>query len=389
VAKAGWVGFVIFGSVVFISHAFYVSRLFIGCAFLMAAAFVGLEKTVLMLVFQYTRQRGYNYRNLLIAGTGRRALQFMDRIEAHNEWGLRIVGLVDDDPSRTGARVRGHQVLGTFDDVPEIIRRQVIDEIVFVVPRSWLYKVESVMQHCEPEGVKLSVALDFFDLQIARGRQTDLDGVPLLSFGSAPDEVGWLIAKRAIDLLGSAALLALLSPILGVVALLVKATSPGPVFFSQVRCGLNGRKFRMLKFRTMVPDAEAKLDGLLQHNEMSGPVFKMARDPRITPVGAWLRKFSLDELPQLLNVFRGDMSLVGPRPPLPSEVAKYDGWQRRKLSMRPGITCLWQVNGRNTITNFNEWVRLDLEYIDNWSLLLDCKILLKTVPAVVLGAGAK
>ena len=171
-------------------------------------------------------------------------------------------------------------------------------------------------------------------------------------------------------------------------ALLIKLTSKGPVFFKQERCGLNGRKFTMFKFRTMVEDADQMKDLLAEKNEMDGPVFKITNDPRLTKVGKFLRKFSLDELPQLFNVLRGDMSLVGPRPPLPKEVSQYDPWQRRKLSMKPGLTCLWQINGRNNI-NFERWMKMDLEYIDNWSLWLDTKILLKTVPAVILGTGAK
>jgi lipopolysaccharide/colanic/teichoic acid biosynthesis glycosyltransferase len=178
-------------------------------------------------------------------------------------------------------------------------------------------------------------------------------------------------------------------PVFVIIAILIKISSGGPIFFKQLRCGLYGRKFVFYKFRTMIADAESKLKDLAKYNEMNGPVFKMTNDPRITRVGKWLRKFSIDELPQLWNVFKGDMSLVGPRPPLPSEVEQYDIWQRRRLSMRPGITCLWQARGRNKITDFTEWMRLDLEYIDTWSLLLDFKILIKTIPVVLFGTGAK
>ncbi|MBI4698799.1 MAG: sugar transferase, partial [Nitrospirae bacterium] len=206
---------------------------------------------------------------------------------------------------------------------------------------------------------------------------------------STPDRLGLLFIKRLFDFVSSVIALIFLMPLLILVAIVIKASSPGPVFFKQQRCSLYGRKFMFYKFRTMVDEAESMLEAVLPYNEMSGPVFKMTNDPRVTEAGKWLRKYSIDELPQLWNVVNGDMSLVGPRPPLPEEVEKYDGWQRRRLSMRPGITCLWQIKGRNKIADFNEWMRLDMEYIDNWSLWLDFKILFKSVPVVLSGAGAK
>jgi len=235
----------------------------------------------------------------------------------------------------------------------------------------------------------MSVAVDYFNLKISRIRQTEFEGFPLLTFESAPNTLWPLIIKRAFDLVVSGALLVLLSPLFLLIALIVKFTSKGPVFFRQERCGLNGRRFTLYKFRTMIDDAESRINELLMKNEMKGPAFKFAKDPRITRVGKFLRVSSIDELPQLWNVFVGDMSLVGPRPPLPAEVKKYEPWHRRRLSMRPGITCLWQVSGRNKITDFDEWAKLDLEYIDKWSLWLDAAILLKTVPVVLLGIGAK
>jgi len=233
------------------------------------------------------------------------------------------------------------------------------------------------------------VAVDYFKLKFSRAKQTDLGGFPLLTFESTPDRLWCLLIKRLFDAVSSGIALLVLAPIFAIIAIIIKATSKGPVFFRQKRCGLNGRTFILYKFRTMVEGAEARLDELIKHNEMNGPVFKMENDPRLTRVGKFLRKTSLDELPQLWNVFKGEMSLVGPRPPIPKEVEQYDNWQRRRLSMRPGIICLWQVNGRNRIVDFNEWARLDLEYIDNWSLGLDFKILLKTIPAVLFARGAK
>lgn len=389
VLKSGLLAFSLFGSLMFLFHSAEVSRLLVATAFVSGAVALSLQKVLVLWIFHYTRRRGFNQQNVLVVGTGQRAQRVMEHIRVHAEWGLRIIGLVDEDPELQGRTVCGYPVLGTLDDVSAIIHHNVLDEVVCVVPRSWLERLERLVRVCETEGVKISISLDLFDLTIARSRQTDFDGLPLLTLGSAPDAPGRLIAKRLIDVaLSSAALLAL-SPVFALIALLIRSTGPGTLFFRQVRCGLNGRRFTMYKFRTMVPEAEQQLDTLLARNEMQGPVFKLADDPRVTPLGRWLRKLSLDELPQLWNVLRGDMSLVGPRPPLPSEVAQYDAWQRRKLSMRPGVTCLWQISGRNNITDFNDWVKLDLKYIDSWSLLLDWKILLKTVPAVVVGVGAK
>jgi exopolysaccharide biosynthesis polyprenyl glycosylphosphotransferase len=226
-------------------------------------------------------------------------------------------------------------------------------------------------------------------LKFSRAKQTDLFGFPLMTFESTSLKLGQLFFKRLFDFIVAGIGFILLTPFLFIVAILIKRTSVGPVFFKQLRCGMYGRKFVFYKFRTMIADAESKLKDISQYNEMNGPVFKMKNDPRITKVGKWLRKFSIDELPQLWNVIKGDMSLVGPRPPIPYEVEKYDIWQRRRLSMRPGITCLWQASGRSEIADFDEWMKLDLEYIDNWSLGLDFKILFKTIPMVLLGIGAK
>jgi exopolysaccharide biosynthesis polyprenyl glycosylphosphotransferase len=211
----------------------------------------------------------------------------------------------------------------------------------------------------------------------------------LLTFESTTAKLEHLFIKRLFDFVGSGIGLVILSPLFLVVSVLIKATSAGPVFFKQERCTLYGRKFIFYKFRTMIADAESRLKDILKYNEMNGPVFKMTNDPRVTVIGKWLRKFSIDELPQLWNVLKGDMSLVGPRPPLPEEVKQYDIWQRRKLSMRPGITCLWQTSGRSRIADFRDWIKLDLEYIDKWSLGLDFKILFKTIPVVLFGIGAK
>ncbi len=389
ITKAGVGGFLLFGSLFFTVKAIYVSRYMIGFNFMITCSLFLLERLLIVKLVHAWRKRGYNYRSLLVVGTGRRAQQFIDRVENNRHWGLKILGLIDQKPELLGTEVKGYAVVGTLNEMQQVIHEHVVDEVVFVVPRSMLHDIEGPMQACEVEGVKVSVALDFFDMRYGKPVQDNLDDMPLISFEIAPRQVWGLQLKRLVDMALAGLSLLGLSPVMLLVALAVKISSPGPVFFKQRRCGMGGRTFTLYKFRTMVEGAEERLAELQRQNEMQGPVFKMTQDPRITPVGKFLRKYSLDELPQIWNVLRGDMSLVGPRPPIPDEVSKYESWQRRRLRMRPGLTCLWQVQGRNQITNFEDWARLDLEYIDNWSLGLDWKIIARTVPVVFSGSGAK
>ncbi|MFH1692079.1 MAG: sugar transferase [Candidatus Omnitrophota bacterium] len=387
--KTAVVSFITFSSLIFVFKVPYASRSLILLGFFLTAFLIFMCKAAMVFFFRYARSKGFNYRNILIVGTGKRAQYFMDLVRRHSEWGLHILGLVDDDSEKVGQEIDGSKVIGCLNDIPDIVHSNVVDEVVFVVPRSWLGKIEEMMHFCESEGIKINVAVNLFELKFTKAKQTDLHGLPLLTFESAPDRLWHLLLKRLFDIVVSGVGLVIFSPLLALIALSVKVTSRGPVFFKQKRCGFNGRTFMLFKFRTMGVDAEKKLKGLLEHNEMQGPTFKMANDPRLTKIGKFLRKTSLDELPQLWNVFKGEMSLVGPRPPIPTEVEQYLPWQRRRLTMRPGITCLWQVKGRNKIVDFNEWMRLDLEYIDNWSLGLDMRIFTKTIPVVMFGIGAK
>ena len=270
--------------------------------------------------------------------------------------------------------------------LPKLIAEKVVDEVIFDVDSSRLAALEEVFLACDEEGVRTRVAIDFFPHVNSEITLDRVGGAPLLTFSAAPLDDLRLIFKRFFDIVFSAAVLIVLSPLLLAVALLIKLTSPGPVIFSQARCGLNGRRFTMYKFRSMINNAH-DLRPQLEHLNEREVAFKIARDPRITPVGRWLRKFSLDEFPQFFNVLRGDMSIVGPRPPLPQEVDQYERWQRRRLRMRPGLTCLWAVAGRDRI-DFNAWMRMDISYIENWSLQLDWSIILKTIPQVLAGRGA-
>ncbi len=267
------------------------------------------------------------------------------------------------------------------------MHRRAVDEVIFVVPRLRLNHIENAINACETEGIKATIAVDLFDLKIARAYPTDLDDIPLLTFKTTVAKEWQLFIKRIIDIVISGLGIVILSPLFLIVAILIKLTSRGPLLFRQERLGLNGRKFVLYKFRTMYKGAQKELSKVEVFNEMDGPDFKKKKIQWITPVGRILRKFSIDELPQLFNVFVGHMSLIGPRPTVPEEVVQYKSWQRRRLSMRPGITCLWQVSGRNKI-DFNEWMKMDLEYLDNWSLWFDLKILIRTIPVVLFGIGA-
>jgi exopolysaccharide biosynthesis polyprenyl glycosylphosphotransferase len=387
IIKAAILTAVIFGASVFIFKLKFVSRAFFVIFLLLSSLFLIFEKITIFLVMRYVRKQGYNYRMLLVVGTGKRAGQFISNVKNHPEWGLRIHGVLDYELEQIGRDIEGVKVIGSLEDLPKILHNNSTDEVVFIVPRAKLTSIEHSLYVCETEGVKATIAADLFDFKIAKARLTELDGMPLITFETTVAKEWQLFIKRAFDLVASGLGIIALSPLLIVVATLIKLTSPGPVLYLQKRVGLNGRRFVLYKFRSMYKGSHEKLSELAGKNEMKGPIFKMKRDPRVTPLGKILRKLSIDELPQLFNVFMGEMSLVGPRPPIQQEVAQYEPWQRRRLSMRPGITCIWQVSGRSKI-GFDEWMKLDLRYIDNWSLALDLKILCRTVPVVLFGIGA-
>jgi len=269
----------------------------------------------------------------------------------------------------------------------ELLHYNPIDELVIALPAKYLHAVEEVMGICDEEGVPVRIISPFFKNLIAKAKTDMIHGLPIIKFSSVERNDFETALKRSIDMLISLISLILLAPVFGVIALLIKLESKGPVFYKWEVLGLNKRSLTSYKFRTMVENADDLKEKLEKHNEMNGVAFKMQNDPRITKVGKWLRKFSLDELPQLWSVLKGDLSLVGPRPPLRTEVEKYEGWHRRKLSVKPGITCLWQVNGRNEINDFDEWMRLDMQYIDEWSLWMDFKIMAKTPWVVLKGSG--
>jgi exopolysaccharide biosynthesis polyprenyl glycosylphosphotransferase len=347
-------------------------------------------RLVLRVVLARIRVRGRNLRHMLILGTNHRAVEFARGITQSRDRGYRLVGFVDDEwPGMAEFRKTEFRLVSDYAGLKEFLRRNVVDEVTIYLPFGSFYThCHDVAGLCQQHGIMMRFNSDLFGLKAVQRRAEEFNGDHFIATYSGVNE-GWPIAvKRALDIVVSASLLLFFAPILIVAAIAIKLTSPGPVFFFQERIGLNKRKFRIYKLRTMVPNAEKLLSGLEKRNEASGPVFKIKEDPRITPIGKLLRRSSIDELPQILNVLKGDMSLVGPRP-LP--VRDYEGfdkdWQRRRFSVKPGITCLWQVNGRSGIS-FDQWMLLDLQYMDEWSLWLDLKILARTVPAVLKGQGA-
>jgi len=388
IIKSAFFVMVVFSTISFILKLEFVSRSFILLFFLVSCLFLIMERMLIVTLFRYVRKKGYNYKNILVVGTGRRAENFIKLVYNHSEWGLHIIGLIDADKNMLGRDVSGEKVIGVLEDIPKILHEKAIDEVIFIVPRAWLPIIEKSLWACETEGVKTNIAADFFNMNIARSVSSEIEGMPLLSFQTTTGEEWQLLLKRLFDIIMSIAGIILLLPVFAALIVMIRSLSRGPAVFKQVRSGLNGRKFVMYKFRTMIDGAEARRDELEKFNSMKGPAFKMRNDPRVTRFGAFLRRSSLDELPQLFNVLKGEMSIVGPRPPLPSEIEKYEIWQRRRLSMKPGLTCLWQANGRNNV-DFEKWMKLDLEYIDEWSLGLDFKILLKTIPAVLFSRGAR
>jgi exopolysaccharide biosynthesis polyprenyl glycosylphosphotransferase len=367
-----------------------ISRFWILLFAIFSCLFLLSEKLGLRITSRWVRMHGFNYRTVLIVGTGPTALSIADSIQSHRFWGYRILGLIANQQDAHPVPrdlPRRWPVLGEVADIPRIVESHVVDDVIFAVHRRDLDRLEDLFLSLQEQGIRTRFALDFFPHTRAQVQLEELDGMPLLSFATAPTSHFKLLAKRMLDVAVSALLLLLGLPVVPLIALAIKITSGGNVLFRQTRCGLNGRSFTLYKFRTMVEGAEERRRELLHLNEMNGPVFKLRADPRVTSLGRFLRRFSLDELPQLWNVLRGDMSLVGPRPPIPEEVAKYERWQRRRLAMKPGMTCLWQISGRNEL-DFHRWMELDLEYIDSWTPLLDLKILLKTIPAVLSGRGA-
>ncbi|MFZ5516806.1 MAG: sugar transferase [Candidatus Zhuqueibacterota bacterium] len=365
-----------------------ISRSFVWVFGLCVLILLLIENYLFLQAVEYIRARGHNRRSVLIVGDGENSKRLVETIQNSSDWGLDIVGFLDGNGHEVGSEINGATVLGKLEDLPAVLHTHYIEEVIFALPLSKLEAAKDLLYMCELEGVQTRIVSNFFSGLVSYAEVETVHGLPIITYSTTRRNVWELFVKRVIDMSLSGIGLIILSPLFLAIAAFIKLTSPGPIFYRWQVVGLNKRKFTSFKFRTMVVNADDLKEKLMAKNEMSGAVFKMKNDPRITKVGRVLRKFSLDELPQLFSVFKGDMSLVGPRPPLVTEVPKFKNWQRRKLSVKPGITCLWQCNGRNHINNFDDWVLLDLQYIDHWSLWLDFKILFKTIPAVLSSRGA-
>jgi len=329
------------------------------------------------------------YHHVLVVGTGSEAHQLAQLVEHAESLGLRLVGLayLTARPPAPAPDLRSSHATIPLEQVPDFIHDHVVDEVLIAVEKQDLDRIEPLVLHCEREGIRTRVHLNFLKATSSNVHLEHLNEFPLLTFSTGPQDDLQLLAKRVADVVLAVVLLIALAPFMLVIVLIVRLTSVGPVLYRQTRCGLGGRRFTLLKFRSMVRNADQMRDQVEHLNEADGPVFKIADDPRVTPIGRWLRRTSLDELPQIWNILRGDMSFVGPRPPVPEEVEKYESWQRRRLRMRPGLTCLWALEGRSRL-NFDRWMQLDLSYIHRWSLWLDAQIFLKTIPHVLFGRGA-
>jgi exopolysaccharide biosynthesis polyprenyl glycosylphosphotransferase len=356
----------------FNSRALYV--VFTGFSFL----FIMSEKMLLMLVFDRARRANRNISPVIVFGRGRLASLVVKRIAAHPEWGLRVIRKVDISVSTL--------------EFEEILKSLYVEEVFFCIPRSLTkngFRIDPYLHLCEEMGRPARVFLNIPNAtNFARWEYHSFMDYPTLISHTVELDPDQLIFKRALDVVAGGIGFMVFLACYPVLATLIKLTSPGPIFFKQIRVGKNGKRFIIYKFRTMFRDAEQRKKDLMAHNELSGAVFKMKNDPRVTPLGDVLRKLSLDEIPQVINVIKGEMSLVGTRPPTPDEVARYEKWHHRRISIRPGITGLWQVSGRNRITDFDEIVRLDLKYIDTWSLWLDIKIILRTILVLCQRRGA-
>lgn len=374
---------------IFLLDIEYVSRLVIGIFVLMSIVFiVGVRYFLIWWYFKRRVESEINYHRVLIVGTGSRAFKLRELINKNTEWGISVIGHLDMDESLVGNDVNGVKVIGTVDQIHQILRENVVDEVMVAVPRNMLSSISSIADSCDEEGVELRVMADLFDIGASRIKLDLFAGVPLVTFAPVSFDNGSLLLKRIFDIVCILVSAPFVATLVALIAIAIKLDDGGPVFFMQERVGLRKRKFKMYKFRSMVVDAEDKIKELEELNEAEGPNFKMENDPRITRVGRFIRKTSLDELPQLWNVLMGTMSLVGPRPMSIRDVDLFDkAAQRKRFSVIPGLTCIWQISGRSNLS-FERWLELDMAYIDNWSFELDLKILIKTIPAVLFQKGA-
>lgn len=374
-------------AVTFIFRPRYYSRAMLIEVGLLTIGLLALVRGAEGIAIAYLRRRGVGIKRAVIVGAGEIGRTVMRTIVARPDLGYRVVGFVDDNPDKGYTDIGRFKALGPLDNLPAILDEERPDEVIITLP--WMYhrKIMGIVRECERRNARARIVPDLFQMSLTQVNVEDLGGVPLIGVRTVSISKGALLVKRLIDVTVAAVGLLLCAPLFLLIALAIRLDSPGPIIFRQTRVGLRGRHFEMYKFRSMHVGAEEQQDMLAEFNEADGPIFKIRDDPRLTRVGRILRRLSLDELPQLVNVLRGEMSLVGPRPPIPAEVEKYQEWHKKRLEAPPGMTGLWQVSGRSRLS-FDEMVLLDIYYIENWSLWLDFKILMRTIPKVLLGEGA-
>jgi exopolysaccharide biosynthesis polyprenyl glycosylphosphotransferase len=366
--------------------AFYSRIIFIYTG-LFTILFLGLSRLIKVYLLRRMRRQGIGIRRVVMVGAGEVARTLMRVVVANPEFGFHIIGFVDDHPAKGETDIGRFRALGSTDNLTEIMDTEEVDEVIITLPWQYHRKIMSIMTLCERKGIRARIVPDMFQMRISHMQIEEFGGVPMIGIREVGIRGLSHLIKRGIDIVLAAFGLVITSPLLGLVALMIKLESPGPVLFAQERVGKNGQLFTLYKFRSMVVDAEAQKKELEALNEADGPLFKIKNDPRLTRLGKWIRRLSVDELPQLYNVLMGDMSVVGPRPPLPTEVEQYHEWHKRRLEVAPGLTGLSQVSGRSELT-FDETALLDIYYIENWSPALDTKIFLQTIPRVLFGNGA-
>ena len=374
-------------AITFVFRPRYYSRAMLIEVGLLTILLLALVRGAEGLAIAYLRRRGIGIKRVVIVGAGEIGRTVMRTIVARPDLGYRVVGFVDDNPEKGYTDIGRFKALGPLDNLPAVLDEEQPDEVIITLP--WMYhrKIMGIVRECERRRVRPRIVPDLFQMSLTQVNVEDLGGVPLIGVRAVAISKGALLVKRLIDVTVAVVGLVLCAPLFLLIALAIRLDSPGPIIFRQTRVGLRGRHFEMYKFRSMHVGAEEQQDMLADLNEADGPIFKIRDDPRLTRVGRILRRLSLDELPQLVNVLRGEMSLVGPRPPIPAEVEKYQEWHKKRLEAPPGMTGLWQVSGRSRLS-FDEMVLLDIYYIENWSLWLDFKILMRTIPKVLLGEGA-
>jgi exopolysaccharide biosynthesis polyprenyl glycosylphosphotransferase len=365
-----------------------VPRTYFALSLITGFFFLVIQKTFLFYIASLFRKKGKNRKRIIVVGTGERAESFINTVKENFGWGLDIIGLVTGEQKKVGTDVRGIHVLDIYDNIEEVLKKYNPEEVIITLSTKRFNKIKDVIEVCEKEGVQVRINSDFFGFLRKNVSVDNVFGLNIISFHTINQSEFGFMVKRLLDLAGASFALIIFSPFMLIAAIGIWISDGRPILYNWNVVGYNKKPFTSWKFRTMIRNADALKGELTKQNEMDGPVFKIKDDPRILPFGRWLRKWSIDETPQLLSVIKGDMGLVGPRPAGPHEFEHYQSWHKRKLSVRPGITCLWQINGRNKINKFDDWVKLDLEYIDNWSIFLDIKILLKTIPAVIFGHGA-